>query len=108
LNTTVLLTSGATVTWAHTALTSALYFTADSGLCLTTLLGSFFICLQLAEYYFSSFTLADSCFGSSFYMLTGFHGLHVLIGTALLVGSLFRLRLGLLTNTRHTLLSVSV
>jgi len=108
LNTTVLLTSGATVTWAHTALTSALYFTADSGLCLTTLLGSFFLCLQFVEYYFSSFTLADSCFGSSFYMLTGFHGLHVFIGTTLLLGTLYRLRLGLLTNTSHTLFIVSV
>jgi cytochrome c oxidase subunit 3 len=52
--------------------------------------------------------MADSCFGSSFYMLTGFHGLHVFIGTTLLIGTLYRLRLGLLTNTSHTLFIVSV
>lgn len=107
LNTCVLLTSGASVTWAHTSLTSGLYFSADSGLILTILLGSFFICLQAAEYYFSSYTLADSCFGSSFYILTGFHGLHVQVGTCLLLGSLYRMRLGALTITQHTLLTVS-
>jgi len=107
LNTTVLLTSGATLTWSHCCLTSCLYFSADRGLILTILLGLFFICLQTAEYYFSSFTLADSCFGSSFYILTGFHGLHVQVGTCLLLGTLYRLRQGSLTNTRHTLFTVS-
>merc|ERR1712226_1408463 len=104
----ILLTSGATVTWASSSLTSAIYFSADSALCLSLLLGLSFLGFQVAEYYFSSFTLADSCFGSSFFMLTGFHGLHVFIGTALLLGTLYRLRLGLLTNTSHTLFSVSV
>lgn len=108
LNTLVLLTSGASVTWASSCLSNSMYFSADSAVCLTFLLGSFFLCLQLAEYFFSSFTIADSCFGSSFYMLTGFHGLHVLIGSLLLLGTIFQIRLGSITSSRHTLFSFAV
>jgi len=107
LNTCVLLTSGATVTWASTSLRHSLFFTADAALLLTCLLGLFFLSLQCAEYYFSSFTLSDSCFGRSFYMLTGFHGLHVLVGTLLLLSSLFRLRLGHLSSSRHIFFALS-
>jgi len=108
LNTLVLLTSGATLTWASSALSLGLYFSADAATLLTISLGSFFLCLQAAEYYFSSFTIACSSFGSSFYILTGFHGLHVLVGTLLLAGSLYRMRLGLLTMSRHSLFTFSV
>jgi cytochrome c oxidase subunit 3 len=85
-----------------------MYFSADSGFCLAFLLGVFFLCLQAAEYYFAHFTISDSCFGSSFYMLTGFHGLHVAIGSLLLLGSVYQMRLGRVTCTRHTLVTVSV
>lgn len=108
LNTTVLLTSGATISWSSSSLSSGLYFSADSALLLTVLLGTFFLCLQCAEYYFSSFTIACSSFGSSFFLLTGLHGLHVLVGTLLLAGSRYRLRLGLITLSRHSLFTLSV
>lgn len=108
LNTVVLLTSGATVTWSATCLSHALYFSCDAGLCLTILLGLFFLLIQFVEYYFSAFTLADSCFGSAFYILTGFHGFHVFVGTLMLVGSIVRLRKGYVTCCRHTFFKVSV
>merc|ERR1712119_118941 len=53
LNTLILLTSGASVTWASSSLSSAMYFSADSALCLSLLLGFSFLCFQVAEYYFS-------------------------------------------------------
>merc|ERR1712183_1108008 len=108
LNTLILLTSGASVTWASSSLSSAMYFSADSALCLSLLLGFSFLCFQVAEYYFSSFTLADSCFGSSFFMLTGFHGLHVFIGCALLLLALVRLKQGYITCSRHTSMLAAV
>ena len=107
LNTFLLLTSGASVTWASSSLSSAIYFSADTALCLTLTLGLAFICFQAAEYYFSSFTISDSCFGSSFFILTGFHGLHVCIGLMLLVLRLVRLKIGTITCSRHTSFLVS-
>jgi len=107
LNTCVLLTSGATVTWATSSLVHGLYFTTDAALLLTCLLGLFFLRIQGAEYFFSSFTISDSCFGRSFYILTGFHGLHVFVGTLLLLVSLLKLRAGTVTSTRHLYLTLS-
>jgi len=108
LNTVILLASGASVTWASSSLTHAIYFSADSALCLTLSLGLAFLCCQIAEYYFSSFTISDSCYGSSFFMLTGFHGLHVFVGCLLLSLSLYRLKSGLITCNRFTSLLAAV
>jgi len=108
LNTVVLLTSGASVTWGFSSLLSGLYFSADSGFCLTLVLGLFFICLQCAEYYFRYFTIADSSYGSSFYILTGFHGFHVFCGSLILFVRLWRIRLGIVTCSRHTIVISTV
>nr|YP_010132034.1 cytochrome c oxidase subunit III [Periscepsia handlirschi]QQD89768.1 cytochrome c oxidase subunit III [Periscepsia handlirschi] len=90
LNTIILLTSGISVTWAHHSLMKSNYSQATQGLFFTVLLGIYFSILQAYEYLESSFTMADSIYGSTFFMATGFHGLHVLIGTTFLLVCLIR------------------
>jgi len=101
LNTFVLLTSGATVTWSHSSLQSGLISSCFSSLCFTILLGVCFSLLQGYEYRYCSFCISDSAYGSCFYLSTGFHGLHVLIGTLFLFISLVRVFLLHYTPIRH-------
>ena len=90
LNTILLLSSGVTVTYAHHSLIQGERSGALYGLVLTVLLAFFFTVFQAVEYLVSSFTLADSIFGSCFYFGTGFHGFHVIIGTAFIAVGLWR------------------
>nr|AKF78371.1 cytochrome c oxidase subunit III [Nothochrysa sp. YTD-2015] len=90
LNTVILLSSGVTITWAHHSLMSNNYTQTTQGLFLTVILGIYFSILQGFEYIESPFTIADSVYGSTFFMATGFHGLHVLIGTTFLLVCLIR------------------
>nr|YP_010710241.1 cytochrome c oxidase subunit III [Dyscolus lucifuga]WCS91687.1 cytochrome c oxidase subunit 3 [Dyscolus lucifuga] len=90
LNTLILLTSGVTVTWAHHSLMENNYNQSLQGLLFTVLLGIYFTILQAFEYIESPFTIADSVYGSTFFMATGFHGLHVIIGTMFLLVCLIR------------------
>lgn len=90
LNTGVLLTSGLTVTWAHHSLIEGDYLGSWQGLVLTVALGMYFTFLQAGEYYETSFTIADGVYGSTFFVATGFHGLHVLIGRVFLLVCLIR------------------
>nr|ADO60416.1 cytochrome c oxidase subunit III [Trechini sp. BMNH 840194] len=90
LNTLILLTSGITVTWAHHSLMENNYSQALQSLLFTVVLGIYFTILQAYEYIESPFTIADSVYGSTFFMATGFHGLHVIIGTLFLLISLIR------------------
>nr|AXS64967.1 cytochrome c oxidase subunit 3 [Coleoptera sp. 6 KM-2017] len=90
LNTLILITSGLTVTWAHHSLMENNYKQTFQGLLLTVILGFYFSMLQGYEYVESSFSIADSAYGSSFFMATGFHGLHVIIGTTFLLVCLIR------------------
>jgi len=71
------------------------------GLIATIVLGVIFTGLQGMEYYEASFTIADSVYGSTFYVATGFHGLHVLIGTTFLIVSLVRIIDHQLTKHHH-------
>jgi len=89
LNTLVLLSSGLTVTWSHHQLIRNKG--AFLSLLLTILLGAYFTFLQGFEYYTASFSIIDSVYGRIFFVATGFHGLHVLIGTSFLLVCLFRL-----------------
>lgn len=82
LNTILLLASGFTVTYAHHSVIQGNRGGALYGTVLTVVLALAFTALQGVEYTVSSFTLSDSTFGSCFYFGTGFHGLHVMIGTA--------------------------
>nr|AHI95708.1 cytochrome c oxidase subunit III [Ara severus] len=91
LNTAVLLASGVTVTWAHHSITEGGQKQATQALTLTILLGLYFTILQAMEYYEAPFSIADSVYGSTFFVATGFHGLHVMIGSSFLLVCLLRL-----------------
>nr|UJM44110.1 cytochrome c oxidase subunit 3 [Pseudolycoriella hygida] len=90
LNTIILLSSGLTVTWAHHSLMQSNYSQTKISLTLTIILGIYFSILQAYEYNESQFSLSDSVYGSTFFLATGFHGLHVLIGTMFLFVCLIR------------------
>nr|ALO71183.1 cytochrome c oxidase subunit 3 [Tasgius compressus] len=90
LNTLILLTSGLTVTWAHHSLMENDFDQTTQGLTLTVILGIYFSILQAYEYMEAPFTIADSVYGSTFFVSTGFHGLHVIIGTTFLFVCLIR------------------
>ena len=105
INTLVLLTSGLTVTIAHHALRSGKRRTLMVFLALTFLLGFTFVGLQAHEYYDAytqmNLRLTTGIYGSTFFMLTGFHGLHVTIGAIMLVVIWFRVLRGHFTPERH-------
>nr|YP_009485739.1 cytochrome c oxidase subunit III [Canthesancus helluo]AVZ00875.1 cytochrome c oxidase subunit III [Canthesancus helluo] len=90
LNTMILLCSGITVTWAHHSILEKSHTQATQALFITVILGLYFTLLQGYEYYESSFTISDSVYGSCFFMATGFHGIHVIIGTTFLATCLMR------------------
>jgi cytochrome c oxidase subunit 3 len=124
LNTLILLTSGTTVTWAHHALQTGDRKGAIRGLLITVLLGMSFTAVQAYEYIHAPFTFGfnhlalapltdaahvslsqpgnlDAIYGSTFFMATGFHGAHVIIGTIFLTVCLGRAIAGQFTPTRH-------
>nr|WPO01468.1 cytochrome c oxidase subunit III [Eocanthecona thomsoni] len=90
LNTMILLCSGMTVTWAHHSLMNNNYYETLKSLMITVILGIYFTILQAYEYKEASFCISDSIYGSCFYMATGFHGIHVMIGTIFLTICLLR------------------
>lgn len=91
LKTAVLLSSGVTITWAHHSILAGNHSEAVQALSLTVALGLYFTILQAWEYIDSPFTIADRIYGSTFFVATGFHGLHVIIGTTFLFVCLLRL-----------------
>ncbi|HUJ47681.1 MAG TPA: cytochrome c oxidase subunit 3 [Rhizomicrobium sp.] len=125
LNTLILLTSGTTVTWAHHAIQHGDRKGAVQGLLLTVLLGLSFTAVQAYEYSHAPFTFGfnhlavapftdpahvnlavgagnfEAIYGSTFFMATGFHGMHVIIGTIFLIVCLFRAMAGQFTPERH-------
>jgi len=102
VNTLCLLLSGVSLTIAHRQLTDLTYYSSFSinkwgvlrrlvvWLQVTVFLGVFFLCCQACEYYLSPFTFQDTVFGGTFYILTGLHGLHVVVGTIFLMVCLWR------------------
>jgi len=100
-NTTLLLSSGSAVTVVHHSLVDRLIQWANWGAVTTITMAVLFTVLQGLEYFGVSFTITDSVFGSTFYMGTGFHGLHVIIGTLFLLVGAFRIFSYQVTNTHH-------
>nr|AIZ58677.1 cytochrome c oxidase subunit III [Ornithodoros pavimentosus]AIZ58690.1 cytochrome c oxidase subunit III [Ornithodoros pavimentosus] len=101
LNTTILLSSGITITWSHHSLIMKNYKETTLALSLTITLGMIFTSLQSWEYIQAPFSISDSIYGSTFFMSTGFHGLHVIIGTTFLTAILARIILNHMSNNHH-------
>jgi cytochrome c oxidase subunit III len=101
LNTLILLTSGTTVTWAHHALLHGDRKGLINGLWLTIILGAAFTGVQAYEYAHAAFTYSGHIYGATFFMATGFHGAHVLIGTTFLIVCLIRAYAGHFSPTQH-------
>jgi len=91
LNTIILLSSGVTVTWSHHRIIEKNLSEAKNSLAITIILGVYFTSLQALEYWEATFSISDSVYGSTFFMATGFHGLHVLMGTSFLAVCLGRI-----------------
>ncbi|GHC71518.1 cytochrome c oxidase subunit 3 [Limoniibacter endophyticus] len=100
-NTIILLLSGTTVTWAHHALLHNDRRGVIAGLSLTVALGVLFSYVQYYEYAHAPFEFANSIYGATFFMATGFHGFHVIIGTIFLAVCLIRAIKGHFTPERH-------
>jgi cytochrome c oxidase subunit 3 len=101
LNTVLLLSSGASVTWAHNSIVWGSKFEASVALLTTIILAVIFTGLQAFEYITAPFTISDSVYGATFYMATGFHGFHVIVGTIFLTVCFFRLYLNHFTREHH-------
>jgi cytochrome c oxidase subunit III len=101
LNTLILLLSGTTVTWAHHSLLEGNYKGLIQGLTVTVLLGLSFTCVQVYEYSHAAFHFTGGIYPSTFFMATGFHGFHVIIGTTFLAVCLWRAKKGDFTPTHH-------
>jgi cytochrome c oxidase subunit 3 len=101
VNTLILLLSGTTVTWAHHALLENNRRGLIQGLTLTVLLGLLFTALQVYEYGHAAFKFSGHIYGATFFMATGFHGAHVVIGTIFLAVCLVRALRGHFTPKQH-------
>jgi len=108
LNTVLLLSSGVTVTYAHHSVIQGNRRGALNGLLVTIILAIVFTAFQGVEYTVSSFTISDGTFGSCFYFGTGFHGLHVMIGTAFISVGLWRVLSYHSTDNHHLGLESSI
>jgi cytochrome c oxidase subunit 3 len=101
INTLILLLSGCTVTWAHHALLEGHRKELVWGLLGTVALGAVFTIFQAYEYSHAQFGFSDNIYGANFFMATGFHGFHVLVGTIFLAVCLFRAQRGEFTAKQH-------
>nr|UVU30546.1 cytochrome c oxidase subunit 3 [Euceros kiushuensis] len=91
MNTIILLSSGISITWSHYCIINNNLKESQKSLLITVLLGIYFTFLQYMEYKESMFTISDSIYGTTFFMITGFHGIHVIIGTIFILITLIRL-----------------
>lgn len=101
LNTIILLSRGVTVTWAHHALINNYFNKTLFRLLFTVVLGVYFMIMQYLEYDESQFTIADGVYGRTFFIATGFHGMHVFVGTTFLFYVLLNLLNGKLLWNHH-------
>ncbi|HTN13680.1 MAG TPA: cytochrome c oxidase subunit 3 [Sphingomonadaceae bacterium] len=101
LNTLILLCSGTTVTWAHHSLIHGDRASLKKGLWATILLGALFSSIQAYEYMHAPFAFGGNTYSSAFYMATGFHGFHVIVGTIFLIVCLVRAYKGDFTPKEH-------
>jgi len=91
LNTLILLSSGVLITWTHFSILNNDWFYAVVTLRITLILGVYFLCIQFQEYEDATYTFIRRGYGRIFFLATGFHGFHVLLGCTLILGRLHRL-----------------
>lgn len=101
LNTVILLTRGISVTWAHHSLINNFFYKSFISLFFTISLGVYFLYMQYLEYSEAQFAISDGAYGRTFFMATGFHGMHVIVGTLFLTYSLFNLLSAKLLFNHH-------
>lgn len=101
LNTLILVLSGVTITWVHYALILGVRYDCILGFCLTLFLGFLFTGFQVMEYIEAPFSISDSVYGTTFFMLTGFHGLHVLVGATFITVCFIRYIFHHFTRKHH-------
>jgi len=92
-NTFLLIISGFSVTWVHRGIALGSFIETIDSFIITIILGLLFIILQTYEYYEAAFNISDSVYSSTFYMLTGLHGMHVIVGVLFLTVCFVRLLL---------------
>nr|YP_010271123.1 cytochrome c oxidase subunit III [Anchon lineatum]UKB86888.1 cytochrome c oxidase subunit III [Anchon lineatum] len=102
LNTMILLSSGVSLTWSHGSLLNKNQSQSKKSMMITITLGIYFTIMQLYEYYESPFCISDSVYGSTFFMSTGFHGIHVMVGTMFIIISMMRLNKLHYSSNHHT------
>nr|YP_010987384.1 cytochrome c oxidase subunit III [Anagyrus galinae]WON65598.1 cytochrome c oxidase subunit III [Anagyrus galinae] len=101
LNTVILLSSGVSITWCHYSLVKGQKWESELSLFITIILGIIFTFFQYMEYSDCTFTFSDSVYGSIFFMSTGFHGFHVLLGTMFLIVNFYRITLNNFSKIHH-------
>ena len=101
INTLILLSSGATLTWAHHGVSKGNQRQSVLGLVVTVALGILFLSLQMVEYGEATFKFTEGVYPSVFYMATGFHGFHVLVGVCFLIVCTLRAQTGHFTPGQH-------
>lgn len=101
LNTVILLSSGVTITWSHHALVNNNFTSSFIGLIVTVCLGVYFLYMQYLEYSERAFSISDGIYGTTFFIRTGFHGMHVIVGTTFLFYVLVRMTKGVLLHNHH-------
>nr|AAS77796.1 cytochrome oxidase subunit III [Siphoninus phillyreae] len=92
LNTLILLTSGFLITWSHYSMMINLPNIMKTTCMLTIIMGTYFFSIQMYEYYVITFDFSDSVFSSSFFILTGFHGFHVIVGILFIMVNFVRFK----------------
>nr|YP_010878991.1 cytochrome c oxidase subunit III [Batracomorphus lineatus]WHE42643.1 cytochrome c oxidase subunit 3 [Batracomorphus lineatus] len=93
LNTVILMTSGVSITMAHNFILNKMLSQTIKSMIITIMLGVYFSIIQVYEYMQCSFSISDSVFGSTFFLMTGFHGIHVIIGTMFLMVTTMRMKM---------------
>jgi len=101
LNTVILLSRGITVTWAHHSILNNLFSKRVVSLGVTIFLGAYFLVMQWAEYNEAQFSISDGVYGRTFFLATGFHGIHVTIGTIFLAYVIYNLLTSKITWSHH-------
>nr|YP_009500745.1 cytochrome c oxidase subunit 3 [Paracarsidara gigantea]AWU49004.1 cytochrome c oxidase subunit 3 [Paracarsidara gigantea] len=108
MNTIILLSSGISVTWTHASMLMNKFKETKKSLLMTIMLGVYFSLLQMYEYINAPFCFSDSVYGSTFFLTTGFHGIHVIIGTLFLTHSLVRMSKLHFSKNHHLSLEMAI